>query len=100
MRRRDFIALGAAAAALPKRVIAQGSGPVRRIGVLTGDAREDPEVQRWVSKFREGLRELGWVEGRNLHIQHRAGTGDVALMREYAAELVEHFTKSITPSVL
>jgi putative ABC transport system substrate-binding protein len=64
--RRKFLAtLGGAAAAWPLAARAQQPERVRRIGVLTGYAESDSDVQAKVAAFQEGLN-LGWVEGRNI----------------------------------
>ena len=48
----------------------------------------DPEVQRRVGVFVEGLQKLGWTEGGNLVIDYRYGADDLNGNRLYAAELV------------
>ena len=66
MRRREFITLlGGAAAGWPLAARAQQDGRMRRIGVLTSVAESDPEFQARVAALLRGLRELGWVEGRD-----------------------------------
>jgi putative ABC transport system substrate-binding protein len=94
LRRRDFISLlgGATACSLAAR--AQQPDRVRRIGVLIGLAESDPEGQARVGGLRQGLQELGWIDGRNVQIDYRwADNAD--LRRVYAAELV-----GLTPDVL
>jgi putative tryptophan/tyrosine transport system substrate-binding protein len=87
MRRREFITgLGAAAASLPFAVRAQQPGRVRRIGVLMGTEENEPEGQSRIAAFRQGLRELGWVDGRNIQIEYRWSSGP--RQTAYAAELV------------
>ena len=67
VRRRDFITfVGGAAAAWPFSARAQQSGRMRRIGVMMSFAAGDPESQLRIAAFEKGLRDLGWVEGRNL----------------------------------
>lgn len=67
MRRRDFITLlGGAAAAWPRAARAQQGERVRRIGLLMASVESDPIGQERVEALRRGLREFGWVEGRNL----------------------------------
>ena len=75
MKRREFITLlGGAAAAWPLAARAQQTERVRRIGVLTFSAESDQEGQSSVAAFREELRKLGWMEGRNSEIDiRRAG---------------------------
>jgi hypothetical protein len=79
MRRREVITLlGAAAAAWP--LAARAQERVRRIGVLSGLA-DDIEGRFRVTTFQQGLRELGWTEGRNIPIELRWAAGDVDRMR-------------------
>jgi putative tryptophan/tyrosine transport system substrate-binding protein len=86
MRRREFIALlGGAAAAW--QVGAHAQQP-RRIGVLTLFSERDTEGRSRFSAFQEGLREAGWVEGRNIRIDYRWADGDPDRLRDYAAEIV------------
>ena len=90
MRRRDFIAaLGSASAAWPVAALAQQSERVRHIGVLSSLAETDVEAQAWDAAFRKRLSELGWIDGRNVHIDYRWGAGSVERMRLFARELVQ-----------
>jgi putative tryptophan/tyrosine transport system substrate-binding protein len=89
MKRRQFITLlGGAAAAWPLAARAQQGERMRRIGVLTSSAESDQEGQSSVAAFREGLRKLGWMEGRNSEIDIRWAAADVELMKRFAKELV------------
>ena len=89
MRRREFITLlGGAAAAWPLAARAQQAERVRRIGVLMTVAADDPESQRRMTAFVQGLQELGWTDGRNVRIDTRWSAADADLGRRYAAELV------------
>ena len=88
MRRRVFLTLLSAAAAWPLAARAQQAGSVRRIGVLTGFAESDPDVQSWVAAFRSALAKLGWLEGRNLRIELRWAGYDPDRMKTFAKELV------------
>ncbi len=86
--RRDVIALlGGAAAPWPRAARAQ-SERKRRIVFLHGIAGNDPEAQARVVAFRQGLEALGWVENRNVQIEHRYSAGDFARMQAHTAELV------------
>src|SRR5262245_4162753 len=87
MKRREFITLLGGAAAWPLAARAQQSERMRRIGVLMNLAPDDPEGRARVAAFQQRLQELGWVDGRNVQIDHRWGA-DVARFRTYAAELV------------
>jgi putative ABC transport system substrate-binding protein len=89
MRRRKFIALlGGAAVAWPLAARAQQGGPMRRIGVLNYLAADDPDSPARVTAFSQRLKELGWIEGRNIQIDYRWGGGDLDRSRRYATELV------------
>ena len=88
-RRREFITLfGGAAVAWPLVGRAQQGERMRRIGVLMNLAADDAEGQARLAAFRQGLQQLGWIEGRNAHLDIRWGAGDAERFRRYAAELV------------
>jgi putative ABC transport system substrate-binding protein len=59
---------------------------MRRLGVLMSFAANDPEAQMRVTALEKGLRELGWVSGRNLRIEYRWADNPDTL-RTYAVEL-------------
>jgi putative tryptophan/tyrosine transport system substrate-binding protein len=85
MRRRDFITLiGSAAAAWPLAAPAQ-QARVYTIGVLT---LTSPNPEPLLNALREGLRDAGYVEGRNLRLEIRSASGRPDLQLEKAAELV------------
>ena len=88
MKRREFITLLGAAAAWPLAAHAQQPERMRRIGVLTNLAADDPEAQTRVGAFLQGLQEFGWAVGRNMRIDFRWGGGDAEKTRRYATELV------------
>jgi len=86
--RRDFITLlGGAAAAWPVTAWAQDDR-VRRIGVLNALAEDDPEAKLRVLIFQRRLRELGWIEGRTIQIEHRWCGGNPEQIRSDAEKLV------------
>jgi putative tryptophan/tyrosine transport system substrate-binding protein len=89
MRRREFITLlGGAAATWPIAVASQPGNPVRRIGVLLAIAESDPEAQRRIQAFRQGLQQLGWIDGYNVQIEYRFGAADADRIAAQVAELV------------
>src|SRR3954453_21126230 len=88
MRRRDFITLMGGAAAGPITARAQQGERMRRVGVLITLAADDPQSQRRMTAFVQGLQELGWTDGRNIRIDTRWTAGDTDLMRTHAAELL------------
>jgi putative ABC transport system substrate-binding protein len=88
MRRREFITLLGGAAVWPLAARAQQSERMRRIGVLMPYAEDNPVGQARLAAFLEGLRQLGWADGRNVRIDSRWGAGDASLTRTHARELV------------
>jgi ABC-type uncharacterized transport system substrate-binding protein len=89
MRRRDVITLvGGAAALRPLSSLAQRADPVRRIGVMMANARNDAEGTKRIGAFRRELEKLGWIEGKNLLIDDRWAVGDPGPAKASAAELV------------
>ncbi len=88
MRRRKFITLLGGAASWPLTARAQQAGEhMRRVGVLMSVAN-GPEGQARLAAFLNGLRQAGWIEGRNVRIDQRWGAGDPERARKYAVELV------------
>ena len=87
MKRRELITLLGAAAAWPLAAHAQQqAGKVPRIGFLGVTSPSDrPSL---LDAFRQGLRELGWVEGQNIVIDYRYAEGRVDRLPDLAAELV------------
>jgi putative ABC transport system substrate-binding protein len=88
MRRRDFLTLVGGAAAWPVAARAQQPERMRRIGVLSNISESDPEAQSMVKALHQGLRQLGWVNGRNVQIDHRWAAGNPAQVAGFAKELV------------
>ena len=88
MKRRQFLTLLGGAAAWPLGAGAQQSERMRRIGVLTNLAADDPEGQVRLTAFAQALAQLGWTVGQNLRIEHRWAAGDAERLRRYAAELI------------
>src|SRR5215469_494619 len=86
MRRRSVIAGLAALLVAPGHLAAQQpSGKIPRVGILTPG---NNERTRFIDAFRERLRDLGYVEGRNIILEFRFAGGDRAQGRRLAAELV------------
>jgi putative tryptophan/tyrosine transport system substrate-binding protein len=89
VKRREFtLLLGGAAAAWPLAARAQQPDRMRRIGVLTNLAADDPVGRARLAAFLQGLQQLGWTDGRNVRIDHRWTLGDAEHGRKSAAELV------------
>jgi putative tryptophan/tyrosine transport system substrate-binding protein len=86
--RRKFIAALGAAAAWPLTAQAQQAERMQRIGALFGVSADNAEGQADLAAFLQGLQQLGWTNGRNVHIDTRWTAGNAADTRKYAAELV------------
>src|SRR6516225_10438660 len=86
IRRRSVITGLTALVVAPEHLAAQQpSGKIPRVGMLTPG---DNEKTRFIDAFRERLRDLGYVEGRNIILEYRLAEGDRAQGRRLAAELV------------
>ena len=85
MRRREFITLLGGAAAWPLAARAQPTSSHPLIGVLSPLSSASAAH---LEAFRAGLRELGYVEGRNITIELRFAEGVIERLPELAAELV------------
>jgi putative tryptophan/tyrosine transport system substrate-binding protein len=87
MRRHSVLVAGLAAVLLaPQRSSAQQSpGKIQRVGLLIpGDTNSTPQVDA----FREGLREPGYIEGRDVILEFRLAHGDYSQFAQLTAELV------------
>ncbi len=98
MKRREFITLlGGAAASWPLVVHAQRSGKVAKIpiiGVLwhAGSAEEE---EIYLSVLRKAFNDLGYVEGKNIELEHRFPAEQPDRFRTFARELVERKVDAI-----
>jgi putative tryptophan/tyrosine transport system substrate-binding protein len=88
LKRRAFITLLGGAATWPLAARAQQVGAMRRIGVFMSTTMSDPEGQVRLRAFLQGLKQLGWADGRNVRIDTRWRTDNADDIRKYAAELV------------
>ena len=99
MRRRDFMALVSnAVAARPLRALAQEPGKIWRMGFIAQGS------EQFYDALFEGLRELGYAEGRNLIVERRYAEGHAERFPEFAAEMVrlkvDIVVVSTTPAAL
>ena len=85
MRRREALS-GLFVACVAPRCFAQSAPSVRRIGWLTGGSPKSHA--RALAAFRDGLKEHGWVEGRNVVLELRWAEGYIERVPVLAAELV------------
>jgi putative ABC transport system substrate-binding protein len=88
MMRLVVTLLALALLAAPLAVEAQQVGKSFRIGILGNVPLTDPEGARLWGAFIQGLRELGYVEGRNITIEHRSSEGKYERLPALAADLV------------
>ena len=87
-RRRDVLALVAGALAAPLRSFAQQPVKVARIGFLHPASSQGVNATR-LNAFRDGLRELGYIEGQNSRLEIRWAEGNLERLPSLAAELVQ-----------
>ena len=99
-RRGFFVAVAGGLLAAPLASEAQPAGRVWRVGYLD----QGSHSTAYVNGLREGLRELGWIEGRNLAIEARFAEGNTEQLPALAAELVRSkmdvIVTSTTPAAL
>jgi len=89
MDRRAFIGIMVGSVfASPPTVLAQQQGKVWRIGFLYFGSRQSSLESGRYEAFVQGMRELGYVEGKNIVIEKRFGDGQAERMPSLAAELV------------
>jgi len=90
MRRRKFIKLlGSAAASWPLAAWAQDSQKIPWVSVLIGGTENDPLVKARLKEFRLGMRDLGWIEGRNVEIEYRFAGTETESINRHVAEAVK-----------
>src|SRR3954468_15596951 len=87
MARRKFITLLGGAAAWPVAARAQQPERVRRVGFLLGAVPPAQFGLGDLSGFAQGMRELGYVEGRDFIIEWRSAEGRYERLYDLAAEL-------------
>src|SRR5262245_7031565 len=85
MRRREFIGSLGAGMVCSLTTRAQQT-KIHRIGLLT--RKTDASVSTQINALRDGLRDLGWVEGKNISIEHRDAEGQADRLGVLATELV------------
>jgi putative tryptophan/tyrosine transport system substrate-binding protein len=88
LKRREFIRLAGGAAAWPFAARAQLAGNPYRIGILS-PAERKRTTTRVFDGLRQGLRDLGYIDGRNIIIEYRLAAGDFSRLPAMAAELAQ-----------
>jgi putative ABC transport system substrate-binding protein len=102
MKRREFIALVGGAAAWPMATNAQQLGKTYRLAQLTGGTSTSRAPV--LAAFMRGMRDLGYIEGQNLAVEHRFAEGNFerlpGLVQELLAWNPDAFFVSTTPAAL
>jgi putative ABC transport system substrate-binding protein len=89
MRRREFISLlGGAVGVSPLAAWAQGSQKARRVSLLIGLDESDPIMKARIRAFRLGMRDLGWIEGRNVEVEYRFTGTDAKSINRHVEEVI------------
>ena len=90
MRRRGFLTLlaGAAAGGSNKVGAQQQASSLRRIGALWSLSETNPDMQARLTQFNQGLVRLGWLEGKNIHLDGRFAAGENDRFESLAKALV------------
>ena len=60
---------------------------IPRVGIMQSTSADD--AKRNIDAFRDGMRELGWVEGKNIAFEYRHAGGDLNRLTSFVAELVK-----------
>jgi putative tryptophan/tyrosine transport system substrate-binding protein len=101
MRRRDLMLMLGGSLAVPRTLRAQQK-PMPVIGLLSPFSRADTEL--WHQAFRQGLRDLGWIEGVNVGIEYRFAEARMERLPELVSDLiklkVDAIIVSVTPDAL
>jgi putative ABC transport system substrate-binding protein len=96
MRRRRFLTLLAGAAAGgSNKVGAQQQASLRRIGALWSLSETNPDMQARLTQFNRGLVRLGWLEGKNIHLDGRFAAGETDRFESLAKALVASMPEAI-----
>src|SRR5262245_58880964 len=88
MKRREFIAFVGAASAQICVAHAQPDARVRRIGFLSGVPLEDPQSKTRLDAFLTEMHRLGWINGRNIRMDYRAGARNPRELQQLTEELL------------
>jgi putative ABC transport system substrate-binding protein len=86
-RRQFLLAAGAASLSLSLPARGQQAAGARRIGFLDPAAPNDPGSALWREALIQGLRDLGWIPGRNIEIEYRSANGGPDQLAAAATEM-------------
>lgn len=96
--RRQFVSvLGGAAVAWPLAANAQQPDKIPHIGLLSPFTATD--TAKWYRAFLQGLRDLGWVEGKNIALEYRYADGKSERLPDLVGDLVQRKVDVIVTSV-
>ena len=99
IRRRQFVfALGGAAAALPLAVRAQQAVPV--VAFLNSRSAKDTASADFVAAFRQGLGDVGFIEGRNVAVEYQWAEGEYERLPAMVSDLVRRRVAVIAAAFL
>jgi putative ABC transport system substrate-binding protein len=88
VKRREFISLLGGAATWPLAARAQQQAvQFHRVGILHSGT--EAAVARYLTTFRDGMRQLGYIEGRNIHYDYHFDDGYLDRLTALAAETVQ-----------
>jgi putative ABC transport system substrate-binding protein len=87
IRRRVLLISLAGVITAPLAAAAQPAKKIARIGFLSPSSLSDPRTRSFVEAFRQGLRDLGWVEGQNVTIEYRWAEERTERLAELAGDL-------------
>jgi putative ABC transport system substrate-binding protein len=88
-RQRRQLLVAAAILTLSPRTATAQSPKMRRIGVLFGISKTDPEAVARMNEFTQQLKQLGWMDGNNVRIDYRSAEADPNQMSKLAKELLD-----------
>jgi putative tryptophan/tyrosine transport system substrate-binding protein len=89
MRRREFIALVGGSMVAAPRIVKAEAQKITRVGMLIPSAPDAPATRENLGAVRQGLADLGYIEGQNILFEQRGGDGTPERLKAMAAELVE-----------
>ena len=90
MRRRELVtAVGAVAVTWLSPGLSGAQGTTHVIGILAGTTETDQQAQRRVLAFTQALKELGWIEGKNIKLEKRYSAGNPERLPGLANDLVQ-----------
>jgi putative ABC transport system substrate-binding protein len=89
VRRRAFLYGSVAMLAAPLAAMGQQAGKVYRLGILGNIPSTDPQGARVWGAFTGALRDLGYVEGQNLIVEHRSTEGRYERLPDFVADVVQ-----------